>query len=137
MMEIPSPISIPKELAFRLTKALQRIGQREVTHLVEQKFLDCHTEEDLAILLKTPLGLPLELQREDRRELDLLVFELLGVASSKRREELVDQLYLETSLYYRAQRTQDIQSTINRSQRSNRSVSLWNLAASAWDEVDS
>jgi hypothetical protein len=111
MIEIPSPVSASSDLRTRLTRALEAISQREVTHLVEQEFLDCHTEEDLRELQKTPLGLPLELQRKDRRGLDLLVFELLGVASAKRREQLVDQLYRETSLYYRAQRTQDIQST--------------------------
>jgi|SRR5437588_7980975 len=84
-----------------------------------------------------PLGLPLELQREDRRELDLLVFELLGVRTAKRREELVDRLYRETALYYRGQRIQDIQSTINRSQgRGGGKVSPLNLAFSAWEELE-
>jgi hypothetical protein len=87
MIEIPSPVSASSDLRRRLTRALEAISQREVTHLVEQEFLDCHTEEDLRELQKTPLGLPLELQREDRRGLDLLVFELLGVASAKRREQ--------------------------------------------------
>jgi hypothetical protein len=137
MIEIPSPVGIPLPLANRLTAVLQSISSRPVTHLVEQTFLDCHTEEDLDVLLKTPLGMPLELQREDRRELDMLVFELLGVSNAKRREDLVDQLYRETALYYRAQRTQDIQSTINRSQRSGKGISIFNLALSAWEEVES
>ena len=138
MIEVPSPVGASRELCKWLTNVLEAISRREVTHLVEQSFLDCHTEEDLRELQKTPLGLPLELQREDRRELDLLVFELLGVSSVKRREKLVDQLYRETSLYYRAQRTQDIQSTINRSRGEGRGrVPVLNLALSAWDELDS
>jgi hypothetical protein len=138
MIEIPSPLRTTWDLRTRFTATLEAISHREVTHLVEQEFLDCHTDEDLRELQKTPLGLPLELQREDRRELDLLVFELLGVASAKRREQLVDQLYRETSLYYRAQRTQDIQSTINRSQGEGRGrVPVLNLALSAWEELDS
>lgn len=137
MLEIPSPVHAPKELCKRLTHALERISQREVTHLVEQEFLDCHTEAEMNELLTKPLGLPLELQREDRRELDLLVFELLGVQSVKRREELVDRLYRETSLYYRSQRVQDIQSTINRSQGGGQGkVSPLNLALGAWEELE-
>ncbi len=65
-------------------------------------------------LQEQPLGLPLELQRLDRRELDLAVFELLGVGDAKKREQLVDRLYAETTLYHREQRIQDIQSSINR-----------------------
>jgi hypothetical protein len=88
------------------------------------------------LLLATPLGLPLELQRKDRRELDLLTFELLGVTSPKRRGELVDRLYRETTQYHREQRVQDIQSTINRATGTAREVSQLDLALEAWRELD-
>lgn len=135
MIEIPSPLDVAAGLHHKLSRTLEKINEREVTHLVEQEFLDCHTESKMRKLQDTPLGLPLELQREDRRELDLLVFELLGVIDAGRREDLVTQLYLETTRYYRAQRVQDIQSSINRSKGSG-SVSPMNLAIGAWNELE-
>ena len=137
MLEIPSPVGVSDDLARRLESALNKISQREVTHLVEEKLLDCHTEAEMRRLQGSPLELPIELQQPDRRELDELVFELLGVESPERRIELVDRLYHETILYYREQRVQDIQSTINRGKRSGtRHISPVELAADAWNELD-
>jgi len=137
MLEVPSPVGAPEELCERLGKALEAVSKREVTHLVEQEFLDCHTETKMRELQAAPLRLPLELQRQDRRELDLLVFELLGVPDRKRREELVHRLYCETASYYREQRIQDIQSTINRSKgRGGGNVSQMELALDAWNHLD-
>ena len=137
MLEVPSPAGAPEELCERLGKALETVSKREVTHLVEQEFLDCHTETRMRELQGTPLRSPLELQRQDRRDLDLLVFELLGVTDRKRREELVQRLYCETASYYREQRVQDIQSTINRSKgRGGGNVSQMELALDAWNHLD-
>lgn len=137
LLEVPNPANVEPQLADRLTKALERIGDREVTHLVEQPFLACHTLAEMHSLQGTPLGLPLELQHEDRRELDLLTFELLGVDGPRRRSELVDRLYAETSLYYREQRIQDIQSTINRAKgESRRGASQLDLAFDAWQQLE-
>ncbi len=137
MLEVPCPVGARKDLCKRLERALDNVSSRDVTHLVEQEFLDCHTELTMRELQAAPLGLPLELQHHDRRELDLLVFELLGVADSKRREELVDRLYGETSLYHREQRVQDIQSSINRSKtKGGGDVAQTELALDAWNNVD-
>jgi hypothetical protein len=137
MLELPSPVGAPSELCERLRMTLETIGKRKVTHLVEQEFLDCHTELMMRELQAAPLGLPLELQHHDRRELDLLVFELLGVTDSKRREELVDRLHRETSLYHREQRVQDIRSSINRSKtKGGGDVSQIELALDAWKHLD-
>lgn len=138
MLEIPSPAGISANLASRLTKALEQIAKREVTHLVEQQFLECHTEADLQELQKQPWQLPLELGKSDRKALDLLVFELLGVSDHNRREELVQQLYKETTLYYREQRIQDIRSNINKTQGtgSGKTVSPYDLASAAWEELE-
>ena len=137
MLEIPSPIGVSSDLCQRLANALEKISQREVTHLVEQDFLDCHTEERMRELQKLPLKLPLELQRPDRRELDLLVFELLGVNDAKRREELVDRLYEASTLYYREQRIQDIQSSINRTQsKGAKGAAAPEIAADAWNSLE-
>jgi hypothetical protein len=137
MIEIPSPKLCTAELCVRLAASIKEINQRETTHLVEQPFLQCNTIAEMTILQETPLGLPVELQRQDRRELDLLIFELLGVDSSKRRNELVDRLYAETSLYHREQRVQDIQSTINRAKtKGHESVSQLELALDAWQALE-
>ncbi|MBI1955938.1 MAG: SAM-dependent DNA methyltransferase [Acidobacteria bacterium] len=137
MLEIPSPLYGSAEVSKRLSDALERLCRREITHLVEESFLNCHTEEKMRELQAAPLELPLELQRQDRKELDLLVFELLGVTNPRRREELVDRLYRETSLYHREQRVQDIHSTINRAKGKGGSVSQMELALDAWNKLDS
>lgn len=137
MLEVPSPKDAPEELCQRLGKALEAITAREVTHLVEQQFLDCHTESGMRELQATPLRLPVELQRQDRRELDLLVFELLGLSDAKRREQLVSRLYQETASYYREQRVQDIRSMINKAQSGGGgNVSQMDLALDAWNQFE-
>jgi hypothetical protein len=135
MLEVPSPVGASGSLCQRLSRALETISHREITHLVEQSFLDCHTEERMRELQAAPVTLPLELQRKDRRELDLLVFELLGVNEAGRREELVDRLYRETTLYYRQQRIQDIQSTINRATGQGGNVSQGEVAHDGWEHI--
>jgi hypothetical protein len=37
----------------------------------------------------------------DRRDLDLAVFELIGVTDAEERERLCDQLYFETAKHFR------------------------------------
>jgi hypothetical protein len=135
MLEIPSPVGVSNSLCQRMSRALETISQREVTHSVEQDFLDCHTEARMRELQTAPVRLPLELQRADRRELDLLVFELLGVNQGGRREELVDRLYRESTLYYRQQRIQDIQSTLNRPKGNPGNASQHELALDAWKHL--
>lgn len=137
MLDIPDPTGVDEELAQQLMNALRELTQREVTHLVEQPFLECHTVSKMDELQKTEIELPVELRHDDRRRLDLLVFELLGVLDRKRRETLVDRLYFETASYHRQQRIQDIQSTINRA-RSNReeAASHLDLALDAWNELE-
>ena len=137
MLEIPSPLCGTPDILGRLSRSIEKLCEREVTHLVEESFLNCHAEERLRRLQESPLALPLELRHDDRRQLDLLVFDLLGVTTARRREELVDRLYRETSLYYREQRVQDIRSTINRAKGSGRSVSQMELAREAWDSLKS
>ncbi|HJX84902.1 MAG TPA: hypothetical protein VJ723_11200, partial [Candidatus Angelobacter sp.] len=98
---------------------------------------DCHTEEGMRLLQEKPLGMPIELQQPDRRELDLAVFELLGVTNAKRRETLVDRLYAETSLYHRGQRIQDIQSSINRTKnKGTKGAGQLELAFDAWEQLE-
>jgi hypothetical protein len=48
---------------------------------------------------------------------------------------LLDQLYAETAIYYRYQRTQDIQATKDRSAANRSQTSPRDLAASIWDSL--
>jgi hypothetical protein len=109
--------------------------QRDVTHLVDAPMLQCHSEEAMREILRKPLELPRELCQEDRRELDDCVFELIGVTDKRQRQKLLDELYLETTKYYRYQRTQDIQAMENRSGKKGRRLGAQDLADSIWHSL--
>ncbi len=132
LLEIPDPRGVSPALAERFTKALTQISQREVTHLVEDALMQCHTEETMRMILRRNPIWPEELCQPDRRELDDCVFELIGVADRELRGQLIDELYRETTLYYRYQRTQDIQAMVDRSGKKNRRFSPHDLAESIW-----
>jgi hypothetical protein len=55
LMEIPDPRGVSADLAERLDGALKKMMRRDVTHLVEDALLQCHSEEEMReILLKDP-----------------------------------------------------------------------------------
>ncbi len=135
LLEVPDPRGISSELAGRMGSALEQMAQRQVTHLVEDTLLNCHSEDNLRELLKKPPDLPRELRQEDRRELDDAVLELIGVSDKEERAHLLEELYLHTTLYYREQRTQDIQSMENRASGQRRGLTANDLAASIWDSM--
>ena len=111
--------------------------QREVTHLVEDAFLQCHTAEEVRETSRLSLSLPLELRQPDRRELDDAVFELLGVADAARRGELIDLLYREVAAHFRSVRIVEVQKMEQRRHGAAReNVSQMQLALHAWDEID-
>lgn len=137
MVELPDVRLANQEVCRALITSLQRMAERPITHMVEQSLLDCHTEAEMREIQRHPLGRAIELQQPDRRELDLAVFELLGVNDRKRRDELVERLYSETTLYHREQRIQDIQASINRTQsRGMKDASQIELALDAWEHLD-
>lgn len=136
LLPVPNPVGITKELAGRLENALASLAKREVTHLVEDALLQCHSSEHLRVILSKAPDLPRELQQEDRRELDEAVLELLGVGSHRERKRILDELYIETTLYYRYLRTQDIQSMENRAGGKQRKFTTEDLAGSIWDSLD-
>lgn len=109
--------------------------KRKVTHLVDQAMLECHSEEHMRELLTKPYELPMELQREDRRELDEAVFELLGIKEKRTRAKLLKEIYETTTEYYRYQRTQDMQAMEDRAGASRKRIGALDLAASAWDSL--
>ena len=132
LLQIPDPRGISAELAKRFEQILNQISEREVTHLVEEALLQCHSEEGMREIISRPPDLPNELRQEDRRELDNCVLELLGVSDSSQRKKLLQELYYETTNYYRYQRTQDIQTMENRSGKTSRRLGPQDIAESIW-----
>jgi hypothetical protein len=72
---------------------------------------------------------------EDRRALDLAVFELLVVADAKEREALCDELYRETAAYFRQIRMVEIQKQEQRTRAEGREFRTDELAADLWDPL--
>ncbi|MDZ4859147.1 MAG: N-6 DNA methylase [Candidatus Hydrogenedentes bacterium] len=136
LLEIPDPRAVQPELAERMKHALDRMSQRKVTHMVDEALLRCHSQEAMRDILNGEAALPLELRQEDRRDLDGCVFELLGVTDQRQRETLIDELYTVVTAYYGYQRTQDIQSTENRSGKKSGRISPQDLAESIWRTLD-
>jgi hypothetical protein len=135
LLEIPDPRGVSAELAERFDKALKKMMRRNVTHLVEEALLQCHSEEAMREILLKEAELPAELRQEDRRELDDCVFELIGVTSKSERKKMVDELYRVTTEYYRYQRTQDIQAMENRAGNNTRRFDAQDLAGSIWQSL--
>jgi hypothetical protein len=71
----------------------------------------------------------------DRRDLDLSVFELLGVAGAAEREKLVDELYHETACHFRQIRLVEIQKQEQRAKSEGREFRTDELAADLWDSL--
>ena len=138
MLDIPDPRNVTAPILDQLESAFSSMQGRQLTHLVEEAFRQCHTADEVREAEKLPLGLPLELQREDRRKLDDAVFKLLSVADTRRREELIDQLYREVALHFRSVRIVEVQKMEQRRLGGNRDkVSQLQLALDAWSELDS
>lgn len=111
------------------------MAQRDVTHLVEDALLECHSVEAMRDILRRLPELPTELRQADRRELDECVLELLGVTDKSQRQELLSVLYHETTKYYRQQRTLEIQGMENRSGKKSRRFSPQDLAEGIWSSL--
>jgi N-6 DNA methylase len=138
LLEIPDPRNITESLLKRLEATFISMQGREVTHLVEEVFLSCHTADEVREAATLPLGLSQELQQEDRRELDNVVFELLGVADPQRRADLIDRLYREVAQHFRSIRIVEVQKMEQRRHGGGRDrVSQLELARDAWSELDS
>ncbi|MGD1087078.1 MAG: hypothetical protein ABSA47_20265, partial [Verrucomicrobiota bacterium] len=135
LLEIPDPRGVSQDLAGRMDAALKMMMRRDVTHLVEEALLQCHSEEAMRQILLNEPKLPAELCQADRRELDDCVFELIGVTSKQERQKMVDELYRVTTEYYRYQRTQDIQAMENRAGNNSRRFDAQDLAGSIWHSL--
>lgn len=105
--------------------------------MVEESLLVCHTADEVREAAKLPLQLPAELKQQDRRSLDDAVFELLGVTDRERRNSLIDRLYREVALHFRAVRIVEVQKMEQRRQgAAGRDVSAIDLATDAWHDLE-
>ena len=137
LIEIPDPRNATEALVRRMESALASMQGREVTHLVERAFLNCHTAAEVREAAELPLGLPIELEQTDRRNLDDAAFELLGVTDSRRRAELVDRLYREVALHFRSIRIVEVQKIEQRRHGAAKDkISQTELALDAWNELE-
>ena len=137
LIDIPDPRNVNKGLLAKMESAIESMQKRKVTHLVEEAFMDCHTADEVREAAKLPLGLPVELQQADRRELDDAVFELLGVQDRRRREELIDRLYREVAFHFRSIRIVEVQKMEQRRHGGGKdNVSQIELALDAWNHLD-
>ena len=99
--------------------------------------MDCHTALEVRQAAKLPLGLPLELQQDDRRNLDDAVFELLVVQNPRRRKDLIDRLYREVAFHFRSIRLVEAQKMEQRRHGGGKDdVSQTELAVDAWNNLD-
>ncbi|PYU48528.1 MAG: hypothetical protein DMG48_19745 [Acidobacteria bacterium] len=136
LLEVPDPRNIPADLASKLKTALESMQERTVGRLVEEQLMDCHSPDRAKRIAEGPVVLSDELNQPDRRLLDDGVFELLGVADTKRRAKLVERLYIETAFHFRHIRVVEIQKMEQRKKSANRSFSTEELAADLWDAAE-
>lgn len=135
LLEIPDPRDVPKSIANKLTDAFWRLCTRITGGMVEDAFMECRSSERIKRLAENPIELPNELKQADRRDLDLAVFELLGVAKASERERLVDELYYETANHFRQIRIVEVQKQEQRAKSDGREFRTDELAADLWDSL--
>ncbi|MDP3000574.1 MAG: N-6 DNA methylase [Bryobacterales bacterium] len=136
VMEIPDPRGAAPAVLERLERAFASMQERPVTHLVEERLMDCHTADEVRVAAEQPPELPKELRQPDRRELDDAVWELLGVSDAEERRRLTDELYWEVAQHFRSIRIVEVRKMEQRRRGTSReTVSAEDLSDSAWLDV--
>lgn len=136
LLDIPNPKGIQSKHASKLLTAVEGLCRRPFGRLVEQQLMECHSIQRARKLAEGPLVLPDELKHGDRRALDDAVFEMLGVANAAERKQLVDRLYEETAMHFRAIRVVEIEKMEQRSKSGGSQFTVEELAADAWDAAE-
>lgn len=136
LIDIPDPDPISKKVVKRLRESFNSMCKRAIGDFCEQELKNCHSYERALELAARPIKLPEELQQPDRRELDDAIFELLGVADADERCVLIDRLYDETALHFRAIRVTEIQKMEDRAKGGQTKFAVSDHAADAWDALD-
>jgi hypothetical protein len=135
LLEIPDPRIATPEVAANLVNAFDRLCQRDTLPMVEEEFIACRSSERAAKLNELPIGAPAELRTLDRRDLDLAVFELIGVTDSDAREKLCDELYFEPAKHFREIRIVEIKKQEQRAKSEGRGFRIDELAVDIWDAL--
>jgi hypothetical protein len=135
LVEIPDPRKATRQVRSKLTGSFERLCQRDTQPMVEEEFMACRSSKRAEKLKETPINLPAELRMGDRRDLDLSVFELIGVTDQVEREKLCDDLYVETAKYLREIRTVEIKKQEQRTKSEGRGFRIDELALDVWDAL--
>ena len=135
LLEIPDPRYATREVATKLTDSFDRLCKRDTQPMVEEEFMACRSSERAEKLKESPINLPAELRMSDRRDLDVAVFELIGVADHAERERLCDQLYFETAKHFREIRIVEIKKQEQRAKTEGRGFRIDELALDIWDAL--
>src|SRR5208283_4765819 len=113
ILPVPNIAEMPNETIERLAGAFDNLGDRPVTHLVEQRLLEVQNISDLKDRQLEPREFPLELQREDRKALDKEVLFAIGV-SKREANSVLNQLYLQVTRFFNEGRFVELQANENR-----------------------
>lgn len=135
LLEIPDPRHASASVRKKLRGAFERLCERDTMPMVEEVFMECRSPERAAKLASMPIEYPAELKMRDRQDLDLAVFEMLGVTDSVERERLCDELYFETAKHFRQVRIVEIQKQEQRAGRDGSTFSVNDLALDLWDAL--
>jgi methylase of polypeptide subunit release factors len=135
LLEVPDPQFAKPKVADKLKDAFQRLCQRDTRPMVEEEFTACRSSERAEQMEKLPIVLPSELKMSDRRDLDLAVFELIGVTEPAEREKLCDELYFETAKHFRHTRVVEIKKQEQRAKTEGREFRIEELALDLWDAL--
>lgn len=133
LLESPDPRFVSQSVTSRLEDAFRRLCQRDTRPMVEEEFMECKSAERAQKLALKPISLPLEFCQQDRYDLDMAVFELLGVADAEERKALCKELYHETAAHFRQIRIVELQKQEQRAGSDSRAFSTTELAADLWD----
>jgi hypothetical protein len=133
LLDVPDPRGAPSPVLEDLSRALKSMQGRQVGHLVESAFMDCHSAEAVQELADRPVALSEELRQPDRRALDDAVFRLLGVQDPAERQRLLDELYHETAAHYRRIRIVEVQKMEQRAGGRQRRLRAEDLAEPIWN----
>jgi type I restriction-modification system DNA methylase subunit len=138
LIEVPKPLNVSKKsiITKKIQKSFESMCKRSIGDLCEETLKECHSYERALKLAAQPMILPEELQQSDRRDLDDAVFELLGVTDAAERHALIDRLYQETALHFRAIRVTEIQKMEDRAKGGPSKLAVADHAADVWDALD-
>lgn len=136
LLEVPDPRCTNSAISKGILEAFRSMRKRSIGQFVAEDLMNCHSTERAREL--SHLGdFPDEFNREDRRQLDDYVFQLLGVKSESRRDNLRQSLYKEAAEYFRRIRITEIEKMEQRSGSGGATrYTVEELASDIWDALE-